>query len=101
MGALWGIDVFLARTERGEVSGEARADYEAGSALLAEGRAADAIDPLRKPKPRKILICYGESRSCTWSPDRRLAPKPSSGLYSTTTWMIPASTATWATRNSR
>jgi tetratricopeptide (TPR) repeat protein len=48
MGALWGIDVFLARTEHGEVSGEARTDYEAGSALLAEGRAADAIDPLRK-----------------------------------------------------
>lgn len=48
MGVLWGIDVFLARIERGEVRGEARADYEAGSALLAEGRAADAIDPLRK-----------------------------------------------------
>lgn len=48
MGALWGIDVFLARTERAEVSGEARRDYEAGSALLAEGRAADAIDKLRK-----------------------------------------------------
>ncbi len=48
MGALWGIDVFLARTERGEVSGEARTDYQAGSALLAEGRPANAIDPLRK-----------------------------------------------------
>jgi tetratricopeptide (TPR) repeat protein len=48
MSALWGIDVFLARTESAEVSGEARRDYEAGSALLAEGRAADAVDPLRK-----------------------------------------------------
>jgi tetratricopeptide (TPR) repeat protein len=48
MGALWGIDVFLARTERLEVSGEARRDYEAGSALLTEGRATDALDPLRK-----------------------------------------------------
>jgi tetratricopeptide (TPR) repeat protein len=48
MGALWGIDVFLARTERLELSGEARGDYDFGSALLAEGRAADAIDPLRK-----------------------------------------------------
>lgn len=48
MGALWGIDVFLARTERAEVSGEARRDYEAGSALLAAGRAAGAVDPLRK-----------------------------------------------------
>ncbi len=46
--ALWGIDVFLARTERAEVSGEAQHDYESGSALLAAGRAADAIDPLRK-----------------------------------------------------
>jgi tetratricopeptide (TPR) repeat protein len=48
IGALWGIDVFLARTERLEVSSEARRDYEAGSALLAEGQAADAMDPLRK-----------------------------------------------------
>jgi tetratricopeptide (TPR) repeat protein len=48
IGVLWGIDVFLARTERAEVSGEARRDYEAGSALLAAGRAADAVDPLRK-----------------------------------------------------
>jgi tetratricopeptide (TPR) repeat protein len=48
MGALWGIDVFLARTERLEVNGEARSEYEFGSALLAEGRAADATDPLRK-----------------------------------------------------
>lgn len=48
MGALWGIDVFLERTERAEVNGEARLDYNAGSALLAGGRAADAIDPLRK-----------------------------------------------------
>jgi len=48
MGALWGIDMFLARTERAEVIGEARQDYEAGLALLEAGRAADAIDPLRK-----------------------------------------------------
>ncbi len=48
MGALWGIDVFLARTERAEVSGEAQRDYQAGSALLAAGRSAGAVDPLRK-----------------------------------------------------
>jgi len=48
MGLLWGVDLFLARTERAEVLGEASQDFDAGSALVAAGHAADAIDPLRK-----------------------------------------------------
>jgi len=48
IGSLWGIDVFLARTEHSEMLGEASRDYAAGSALLTQGRAADALAPLRK-----------------------------------------------------
>jgi tetratricopeptide (TPR) repeat protein len=48
IGTLWGVDVFLARTEHSEMLGEASRDFTGGSALLAEGRASDAIAPLRK-----------------------------------------------------
>src|SRR5271169_4181693 len=48
LSALWGIDAFLARTERAEVLDEARRDYEAGSAAATGGRAAAALDLLRK-----------------------------------------------------
>lgn len=44
----WTIDVFLARMEDREVQIEARHDAEDGSRLLAAGRAADAVDMLRK-----------------------------------------------------
>jgi Putative Zn-dependent protease, contains TPR repeats len=42
------VDVFLARTETREVGRAARRDFEAGSRLLAQGRAAEAIGPLQK-----------------------------------------------------
>ncbi len=48
LGALWGIDVVLARTERAEVVGEAQQAYNAGVVLSNAGRAAEALDPLRK-----------------------------------------------------
>jgi len=49
-GALWGVDVFLARTERAELSGEAQRDFEQGSALLKSNQPAQAIEPLRKAR---------------------------------------------------
>ncbi len=48
MGALWGVDAFLARTEHSEMLGEAQHNFDTGSTMLTQGRAADAIGPLRK-----------------------------------------------------
>jgi tetratricopeptide (TPR) repeat protein len=48
MGALWGVDAFLARMEHSEMLGEAQHDFDTGSALFAQSYAADAIGPLRK-----------------------------------------------------
>ena len=45
---LWTGDVIMAHAERAERHGEARADWLRGMRLLAEGRAMDAVDSLRK-----------------------------------------------------
>jgi len=45
--ALWSIDLFLARTERDAVQGEAGGLYKQGETLLQQGHAREAIDPLR------------------------------------------------------
>lgn len=45
---LWSADLFLARTENAEVRAEARRDYDRGAGLLAQGKAPEALDPLRK-----------------------------------------------------
>jgi thioredoxin-like negative regulator of GroEL len=46
--ALATIDVFLAKTERAELQNEAQQFYLDGSRLLAEGKAAQAVDLLRR-----------------------------------------------------
>jgi tetratricopeptide (TPR) repeat protein len=48
IGALWAIDVFLARMESREMEIEARHDADAGARLLAAGRPNEAVDMLRK-----------------------------------------------------
>ena len=48
IGALWAIDIFLARTEIRETQAEARHDHEKGLALLKSDKAVEAIDLLRK-----------------------------------------------------
>ncbi|MGH9557621.1 MAG: tetratricopeptide repeat protein, partial [Bryobacteraceae bacterium] len=45
---LWAADVFLARVQDRELSGQARSDYAGGVRLLAENRPAEAADALRK-----------------------------------------------------
>lgn len=45
---LWSLDFFLARTEREAVQNEAGRWYQQGEQLLEQGRAAEAVDPLRR-----------------------------------------------------
>jgi tetratricopeptide (TPR) repeat protein len=46
--ALAVIDVFLEKTEQGEVAAQALGAYRAGTALLQEGKANDAVDAFRR-----------------------------------------------------
>src|SRR5579872_6887322 len=45
---LWSVDLFLARTERDALQSDAGDLYKQGETLLQQGRARDAIDPLRR-----------------------------------------------------
>jgi tetratricopeptide (TPR) repeat protein len=46
--SLWSADLFLARTENAEVRAEARRNYDRGAGWLAQGKAPEALEPLRK-----------------------------------------------------
>jgi len=57
---LWSADLFLARTENAEVRAEARQEYDRGAGLLAQGKASEALDPLRKAHSlRRTNRAYG------------------------------------------